>query len=313
MDRAHLMIRLAEDRIFEGDDSTAKADIIHEHAILHAIRQESDTAVILIEEALKYYPRRDSIKVGYAYRNLCAMHRLNEDFNESLENGFIALRYLPYQDSLFRPLTYLEVAKVLYTLQNYELSLEYARKAMPYFEAVNDQFNIASALNSIGLAYINIDSAVDQSIAPLKHAIEIQSLLGDSISFYEAQIYLGIAYLMIEQFDSALCYFDFVEESNFLNTTMRYNIKPILYTNKGLTLHKLGQSDEGLEYSLEGLKLAREATSDYIIERAAHTIKGIYLLRGDTTSAYKYQKIYIDAYQINSELSNDSRYLLQKS
>lgn len=89
------------------------------------------------------------------------MHRLNEDFNESLENGFIALRYLPYQDSLFRPLTYLEVAKVLYTLQNYALSLEYARKAMPYFEAVNDPFNIASALNSIGLAYINIDSAVD--------------------------------------------------------------------------------------------------------------------------------------------------------
>lgn len=65
------MIRLAEDRFFEGDDSTAKADIIHEHAILHAIRQESDTAVILIEEALKYYPRRDSIKVGCISQFMC--------------------------------------------------------------------------------------------------------------------------------------------------------------------------------------------------------------------------------------------------
>ncbi|NVK04501.1 MAG: HAMP domain-containing histidine kinase [Flavobacteriia bacterium] len=309
MDKAHLMLRMARERIFNEDDSIAKGDIIHEHAILHAIRQEADSAIILIKEAIKYYPENDSVKRGYAYRNLCAMHRIAENFNESLNNGYIALRYLPHDDSLFRPLTYLEVGKVLYTLQNYELSLEYAEKALPYFEATNDLFNISSSYNSIGLAYLNIDTAVEQSIVPLKAAKSIHLQLGDSLSLYETHINLGIAYIMNKEFDSALVHFNIVEQSDFLNTTQRLNIKPILYANKGLTLHRLGNSDEGLEYSLEGLKLAQESGSDYIIERAAQTIAEIYLLRGDTVSAFKYQDIYHKAFEINSKISNESRYL----
>lgn len=308
MGDVHLMLSLATDRIFDTQDSTVRGSILQEHGIIHAIRHEHDSAIYYFHAALDQYRTSDSSQIGFTYRNLCASLRTLDQFNPSLEYGYTALRYLSTDDSLLRPLTYLEISKVLYTLQNYELSLEYSKKALPYFKVRGATYDIGSCYNSMGLAALNMDSLAEESTRWLYRSLAINLALQDSISLYESHINIGISYLTQKRYDSALYHFNFVEESNFIEETNRFYIKPILYANKGLALYRLGRTTEGLNYTRTGLNLALELNSTYIVERAAQTLKDIYLSAGDSTEALKYYDIFHRAYESNLALANSSKY-----
>lgn len=300
---SHIALRLAKERIFKTTDSTTQGDIYQEHGILHAIRFEHDSAVHFFLKAIDQYSQHDSTDIGFAYRNLCASERMLEDMDKSLEYGYMALRFLPLSDSLYLPLTYLELSKVLYTLQHHPLSEEYAQRAVPYFEASGDLYNIAASYNTMGLAQMNQEKFAE-SLVSLHKANQTHLMRGDSVSGMQTYINIGTAFIESGQYDSAYYYLRSAEESPYTEASPIPTTMPSLYANLGYALFYMERYDEALHYAQMAYDEAETKEINYILERAAKTLNLFYLQKGDTVKAHEYLTVYHRAYEQNNNLSN---------
>ncbi|NVK29089.1 MAG: HAMP domain-containing histidine kinase [Flavobacteriia bacterium] len=303
---AHFMLNLAGPRIMNSEDSSEIGIFLREHGILHSIRQEHDSSRYYYEEALIWQPKRDSGDIGYLFRNLCVAHREIEQFSSSLNNGYLALRYLNVKDSLLRPLTYLELAKTLYKLQDYELSLEYAEKSLDYFLATGDLYNQSSAYNSIGLALMELDTTTTASIQALRKSYNVKSLMSDTISVVVNMANMGISHFQLGNNDSALYYLKWVESKDWLEESPYPYLLPMLQVNLASTYIRLDNWEEAERYS----KLAYDGSkgfSTFVFQRACHNLYKIYKRKGDLNEALSYYIQYHNAYEKNIKVSNNAR------
>ncbi|KAB2807294.1 tetratricopeptide repeat-containing sensor histidine kinase [Phaeocystidibacter luteus] len=306
LDRAHAMIAIAKPGVFASEDSTEIGTFLREHGILHAIRQDHDSAKHWFEQALLWQPKSDSGDIGYLYRNLCVAHRQLENYSSSLNSGYLALRYLDVKDSVMRPLTYLEMAKTLYKLQDYELSYEYAQKSLDYFESTGDLYNQSSANNSIGLALMELDTMTNASIQAFRKSNSVKALMSDTMSIVVSLANIGISHYQLGNNDSALYYLKLVESKQWLDQTPYPFMLPMLQVNLSSTYMSLDNWQEAERYA----KLAYEGSKDastFVFQRACHNLYKVYNRRGDVEKALSYYVQFHKAYEKNIKVSNDAR------
>lgn len=304
---SHMVLSIAESRIDPLEDSATYSNLIHEHAILHSIRQEGDSAVVYINRALEWIPQEDSVRIGYLYRNLGVAQDMNADFEEAIESEYMALRYLPEEDSLFRPLTYLEMAKMLYRVGSYSLGATYASRSIEYFEATGRLYDLGSAYNALGLCLMNTDTITRASIEALHKSQWISLMSGDTVSAAQRYVNLGIAHSQIGDMDSALYYLELANNYPGFNQVYSETVKVTVWANLGAILYDIGQNERAKGFSLKAYSFAENGGHDFILERITSNLYKIALVEGDTTRAFRFLQEYTAIFKKNNALTNKSR------
>lgn len=305
---SHQALSLAKKKLEAINDTYYLAEWNLEHGIMHSIRQEPDSALIYYKQAIALYsPQEDSVRMGYSYRNLGVAFDMLEQFPEALEAHFKSLQFLPVDDSTYRPLTYLEVAKSLYRLKNNTRSYSYAKQAAGYFESRNDYFNLSSAYNSMGLALLNIKDSVERSISVLTKSVELSVLLGDSIGLTNHYVNLGIAYSQLPQSDSALHYLNKAYNSKHIDPSREEYIRLTIRANQASILESEGDYENALIIAKEILAKADSGRYNFILERAALTASKSNKALGNTEAALNDLEYYVRVLRKNVEIQNESR------
>lgn len=291
----------------EENDSSNIADVILEQGIFHAIRMNQDSAIPFYERSIEYTPKEDSIGIGYCYRNLCAAHREQERFNQALENGYYALRWLPNSDSVFRPLTYLEMSKIYYALRNYKLGVEYADKGIPYFQEKDDYYNLSATYTTKGLCLLSMDSTyTPQSIAVLHQARVNNSYNNNPYENGTAKINLGIAHLENHNFDSAFYYLfgadSTFQEIGYPNPT----VKPTIYVNLASAFIDVDNYDEAEKYANQAYEMTSSGASDFVFQEACFNMYQINKKKGNYEVALKYLEENLKTFTRRTRILNDA-------
>lgn len=302
---SHLAFNLAESRIDE-EDSVSYARMIREHAIMHAIREEPDSGLILFQLALEYTDKNDSTQVGYAYRNIGVQLDLLERVNEALDADYLALRYLPLDDSLFRPLTYLELAKHLYKVSNFQMSVAYAEKAAEYFEISERWFDYASSMNVKGISLMEGDFR-EEAIVSINKSLSINKAINNVRATAQNTINLGIAHHQAGHTDSALYFLRLAEEREDFNKLYSVRDRGNILSNMASIHFELGDIDKAREYAKRAYVMIDSIQYRYVEQHLLETLYQISLYDGDSLGAITQLEKYIKLYRDNISISNNSQ------
>jgi signal transduction histidine kinase len=138
----------------------------------------------------------------------------------------------------------------LYYGNNYEAlnkidsSIYYYGEALKYYEGTKDYASMAFIYNHLGSAEINFTKRYDKAIDYFKRQINYSLLQKDSSNLFDCYNNIGIAYKIINQYDSALTYFNKVSANNSSYNTSRD--RALLFTADTYSLLK--QYERALNY-----------------------------------------------------------------
>jgi tetratricopeptide (TPR) repeat protein len=100
----------------------------------------------------------------------------------------------------------INVGTVYYViLSNYEKGLEYYLKALQFYEKVNNEKGIASALSGIGIAYSD-EKKFAEALETLQKSLEIYQDLDEKKEIPKVQVNIGTCYKKMEDYPQALRY-----------------------------------------------------------------------------------------------------------
>ncbi|UII32456.1 tetratricopeptide repeat protein [Fulvivirga ulvae] len=136
-----------------------------------------------------------------------------------------------------------------WALGNYNKSLEYYLQALQIYQALNEELLAAQVTNNIGEIYKKLGE-VDRSLTYLLRAIKLLEKYGHPALGY---VNLGEAYLMLDDSDSALYYFQRALESNKVEKNVQYEA----YAYHGLAEAEFARNhyDASLNYANKALGL----------------------------------------------------------
>ncbi len=155
-----------------------------ERGILHSMLSDHSAARPFFKEAAHHYRMdKDSMRLGYVYRNL-ALGFSRENMQDSALNAcFESLYYLDRNNEdhkEFLTLTLNSLANILYHNNSYRTSIQYAEAGAELAAELNDNHALASAYNTIGLNLLELDDV--GSFDFLKKAYDINVLRNDSVN-----------------------------------------------------------------------------------------------------------------------------------
>lgn len=302
---SHFVLTTALSRVNPKQDSLMYSKIIGEHAILHAIRMETDSNLYYIDKALAHTPHHDSTNIGYLYRNKGVAYNQKDQFNRAIEEQYNALRWLPHTDSVYRPLTYLELGKLLYKIDNNSLSISYCEKAIPYFEKMEDYHDLCACYNTIGLAMIN-SSPIDPRCIQMEHmSRRVAKIAGDTMNINNNNINLGIAHLQLGNLDSSAYYLHKAENTGYYFKHDRFvEQRLVIWANLlGLYLKKKDY-EKAVYYADLVYPVAKENEFNFILEHVTASMVDLYAELGDMTRALNYSTEYATLVKENILMSN---------
>lgn len=304
-DVSHLALKMALNSVSLKEDSTIYSKIIREHAILHAIRQEADSNLFYNDKALEVTPPHDSLAIGYLYRNKGIAYSQIPKYDDALEQQYNALRWLPSDDSLFTPLTYLELSKMLYKVSNYKLSQEYGQKAAEYFIASGNLRELEAAYNTIGLALLNQEPVSQECLVAEHKCRAITILREDTIALHQSDINLGIAHFMLNDMDSAFYYMKMAEQFlPFFEYDQFLEERLTIWTNLATFYYRDGNVTKAKYYGELAYPLAKENNKNFILERTCETLVNVYKDEGKTARALEISMEHTKLVTSNISLKN---------
>lgn len=164
-------------------------------------------------------------------------------------------------------------------------AFKYSRAALAIYESRGDKYNMASAMNSLGLLYINIDY-LDTAQEYLMKALKISEELGDKDLLYSSYLYFGIFYYNLEDFSKAMEYYRKAMAIAKKSESTKGLLVCLYYT--GICLQKMKRYNEALDYLKESLAMARKGGNNYYISASLGKIGDIYGTQGRSRLALEY-------------------------
>lgn len=306
-DISHLAIQLALQRINLSTDSNYYSKIIREHSVIHALRNEGDSNLYYSKLALLTYPKTDSANIGYQHRNIGIAYAQLEQHDSSISSLYDALRWLPDNDSLLRPLTYLELAKMLYKVNNYELSIIYANKSIEYFQSTGRLRDLGASWNTLALAMIN-QVPVDPSCIEAEHnSINIFKSFSDTAQILKGYINLGIGHLELDHLDSALYYLHLAESyEDYFSNDYFVEERATLWSNLAVAHYYNNEIYAAQEYAERAYPLTVIHDFKFVRQYLTSTLVKIYSDLGNLELALKYSLEETDLVKTNIRLTNEN-------
>lgn len=164
-------------------------------------------------------------------------------------------------------------------------AFKYSRTALAIYESRGDKFNMASAMNSLGLLYINIDY-LDTAQEYLMKALKISEELGNEDLLYSSYLYFGIFYYNLEDFSKAMEYYRKAMAIAKKSESTKGLLVCLYYT--GICLQKMKRYNEALDYLKESLSMARKSGNNYYISASLGKIGDTYGTQGRSRLALEY-------------------------
>ncbi len=210
--------------------------------------------------------------------NALASHYRNHSFDSSLfysQKALLLAESIPWELGMGNAL--MLQGTVNRILGKHPLAMDQLQKAMPHFEAVNDNRGIAYIYNNIGLIYLREDKkkeATDYLANGLRHA----KLATDPEAISIVLNNLGLAVRNQQRYDSAIYYFR--ESYKLARYRQDYVVMANSLRNIGISHQLAGRIDSALYY----LPLARQqyqnANNPFSESVATLAIARIYLQQG---------------------------------
>lgn len=155
-----------------------------ERGILHSMLGDHTSARPFFHEAAEHYKiDKDSMRLGYVYRNLALGFSKENMQDSALNMCFTSLYYLDRNNDEhkeFLALTLNSLANILYHNNSYRTSIQYAKVAAEIAEELNNDHALGSSYNIISLNMLALEEV--GSLDFLKKAYEINVKRNDSIN-----------------------------------------------------------------------------------------------------------------------------------
>jgi len=167
-------------------------------------------------------------------------------------------------------------------LGNFPVAMEQLQKAMPHFEAANDNRGIAYVYNNIGLVYLREDKkkeAADYFANGLRYAKQANDREAISIALNN----LGLVVRSQQRYDSAIYYFR--ESYKLAHYRQDYVVMANNLRNIGISHQLAGRIDSALYYLPLARRQYQSANSPSSESVATLAIARIYLQQGKLTLA----------------------------
>lgn len=177
------------------------------YAYIYSYQSRFDSALVYNRMTLNLARQQnDSFNIGAAYFNMGTAYRFLHDLDSALYYSLEAKRLLENKG-------YHHIESVLYdglqslymTLMQYEKAIQYGEKAVSISRNMHDRQNLVTALNNLGLNYLEANRAADAKKA-YQEGLETASQIGNRA--LEAMLLNNLSEIAIREgnYDSILSY-----------------------------------------------------------------------------------------------------------
>ncbi|MBD3165454.1 tetratricopeptide repeat protein, partial [bacterium] len=187
--------------------------------------------------------------------------------------------------------------------EEYDESQQFFEQAAETARRTGDTANLISAVNEMGnIAWFTGNP--EESLRLHMEALRLSEASDDKYSMGFVLHDIGFIYNQLEQYDSALVYYqrdlEVMKERN-----VTHGIAITMSNIAGIHMIR-GQSDRALELQLEALEIARESGARRAVEHCYYNLAQIYDERNDPARAFTYLRHYTELHDsLFNEAQND--------
>ncbi len=184
--------------------------------------------------------------IGRGYNRKGISARYNQKYINSVENHKKALLYFEQVNDTFQKIKCLNSLGVTYRKLNLEKeAFNQYFKALKLSEAIDNKKSVSMALNGIGNVFLNIGEN-EKALYYFKKGLEVEILTNNNRGQEYDLANIGEAFLNLKQYDSALFYFN--KSYELAKKYPRNENLAIKYTLFGLLYAKKGDYQQSLEF-----------------------------------------------------------------
>uniref|UniRef100_UPI00404A6F91 tetratricopeptide repeat-containing sensor histidine kinase n=2 Tax=Flavobacterium sp. TaxID=239 RepID=UPI00404A6F91 len=255
----------------------------------------------------KEYGEKLNAQIEY---RIGSVHYVCAVYDLALEHFLNATEiYKKINDSEGLAIGYSGLGLVEMGIENYESSIDYYKIAATYIDNKNDKIQTVIDFN-MGLNYFDLEE-YDLAIEKLWKSSKSAPIHGRYDIEQMAFINLGDYYLKIKKYDSAIIYYQKVQ-----NHSQEVNIWQKTYLKRGLAKYYLAQKNLELaeKFASESLEHAKNIDSKWEISRNLNTLSEIAFKKNLFKDAYllkQEQQVYNDSINFESRI-NKIKYLIFK-
>ena len=214
------------------------------------------------EEAIKYssdartIAEEDNYREGLAlaFKNMGLGHYFLGDYTEAVRSWESSLTiYDQLENNKMVANLVGNLGSVYYTMGQPERAVQYYLRSLKIAEEINDTTRIATLILNLGSVYSEQKYSLDTAINYYRRAMHMGESLGYNDLLGVGSMNLGQVYYKMEEYDSALFYF---EKSLQINTSKIYISSSL--NDMGRIYAVKGNYEQAIEYQQKALKLAEE-------------------------------------------------------
>jgi adenylate cyclase len=161
-------------------------------------------------------------------------------------------------------------------------AIRHGREAVSVFEAGGDERGLATALRSLGDAYVS-QGAHDEALETLRRGLTIAERVGNVEELGGCLINLGVLELRRSNYEEAIAYDRRAIEE--FERVSHASGRMVAYANLAEMLMETGANDEALEYCSRAVQLARSIGNMLVLADATKIGATIRLRRGEAEAA----------------------------
>ncbi len=197
--------------------------------------------------------------LAFAHKNIGLGHYMLGDFKEALVNwdaSMVLARELNDNSLIANVLS--NQGGVFYHTGNDVQAIDNYLSALKIAEELNDRKRIGTLLMNIGLVYLDQSSALDLARDYCLRAVAVGESIGYTDLVGLGSLNLGQVYMKMENYDSALYYYD----KTLITLTGGQHVSTV-YNDIGTIYAEQGEFPTALKYHFDALDLARHENAQY--------------------------------------------------
>lgn len=224
--------------------------------------------------------------LAYAYKNIGIAYYMLGNYVGSIENydrslaGFDSLKDKSGVANILS-----NEGSVYFNQGDDEKALELNLKALQVSEAIGDTLRILTALQNIGAVYYNKPSTRNQALGYFLRALPMSESLKNNDAIGTITVNIGELYLLKENYDSALIYFQKSLSAYKGSENIPYTLNDI-----GKVYQKRKDFQTAIKYHQEAFEISEKLNAKVDMAQSLLGLGDTYMGQGDASAAIDYYK-----------------------
>ena len=295
-------IKKANENLEKLGESPIWAHSITEIANVYSNIDKYDSALILYNEALKFYQVNDDVfSSTKVLINIGKLYIISGEFTKAGKYLYEAkLNFNDFNnDNLFITVEN-SLAGLYMRQQKFDSAISIQNRIIKYYQSINDYAVLGVAFTNLGSAYHATEN-YKKAMEAHKKSLEYRLMVNDQRGLAITKMNIGRLYFEMEDHDSVLIYLNSSMKIFRKNSSMHPLMYNLLLT--GRYYMKINQLKKAEELFLEAYNIAENNMLKEYYKNVAQALSMVYEEMHDYKNALKYAKIYKIQYDslINEE------------